>query len=366
MKLLYITNQVCGSGGLERVLSIKTDYLIENYGCEIHFITLNQFDAELFYSFNNKIHHHDIVAKGNPLSYITSYAKGLNRIVKKIKPDVISVCDDGLKGFFVPIVIKKPCPMIYERHVSKDIFLSKNHNSLKSKLITYFKNTLMHFGGSFYNKFVVLTNDNLKEWKLKNLKVISNPLSFYPEESADLNNKVVLAVGRQSYQKGYDQLLKIWQPIAKKYPDWELKIYGKIDQELKLSQLAQELGITTSVSFYAPVKNIISVYTESSIYVMSSRFEGFGMVLIEAMACGVPVVSFDCHYGPKDIITPNEDGILVENNDLDSFSKSIEELIKNSELRKQMGKMAKQNVNRFFPDQIVPQWNELFKNLIGK
>jgi len=363
MRLLYITNQICGAAGLERVLSIKTNYLIEKYNYEIHMITLNQGDAPLFYEFNNKIQYHDIIAVGNFISYMTAYKQNLKKIVKKIQPDIISVCDDGLKGFLVPFTIKKPCPMVYERHASKNIELKQDEISFKTKAIIALKYKLMHWGAKRYDRFVVLTESNLEEWDLPNLEVIPNPLSFYPDEKAKSENKIVLAVGTQNYQKGYDRLLESWKIISKKYPDWTLKIYGKIDKSLQLESLANTLDIVDTTEFHSPVKDIVKQYLNASIYVMSSRSEGFGMVLIEAMACGVPTIAFDCPSGPKNIINDGVDGFLVPNNNVKAFSEAMIKLIEDKELRKKMGKNAKQNMNRFFPDEIIPQWHTLITGL---
>lgn len=364
MRLLYITNQISGAGGLERVLSIKTNYLIEKHGYEIHIITLNQGDMDLFYVFNSKIQYHDIKAVANFVSYITAYKKGLNKIVKKIQPDVISVCDDGLKGFLVPFTIKKPCPMVYERHASRNIEIKKDKISFKTKILLSLKFKLMNWGAKRYDRFVVLTESNLEEWDLPNLKVISNPLSFYPNEKAVLENKIVLAVGTQNYQKGYDRLLESWKLVSERHPDWKLKIYGEIDKSLQLESLVQRLKIVDSVVFHSPVKDIIKEYLNSSIYVMSSRSEGFGMVLIEAMACGVPTIAYDCPSGPKNIINDEVDGFLVINNDTNTFSDKIIELVEDKELRKEMGRKAKENMNRFSPDVIIPQWDKLFKDIL--
>ena len=161
MKLLYITNGIKGSGGLERVLSIKASYLAESFGYKIHIITLNQGSASLFYNFSKKIEYHDLSVGGNIFKYYHTYRKGIKAIIKQIKPNVISVCDDGLKGFFLPYILGKPCAMIYERHASKNIF--KNSDQLGYLQNFKFKvlNKLMHFGAVKYDVFVVLTNDNL-------------------------------------------------------------------------------------------------------------------------------------------------------------------------------------------------------------
>ena len=366
MKLLYITNQICGSGGLERVLAIKASYLADVLGYEVHIITLNQNKAPLFYTFSNKLIYHDICVKGNPFKYIYNYVFKLRAAVKTINPDVISVCDDGLKGFFAPIILSKPCPMVYERHASKNIFKHQDELSLLKRIQLRLLDTLMHIGGRKYNRFIVLTKNNLREWQLNNLQVIPNPLSFYPEDKSTLNNLKVISVGNHGFQKGYDRLLKIWKIVSAKFPKWQLEIYGKIDADEQHIKLAQSLGIKSSVSFFNPIKNIQSKYLEASIYTMSSRSEGFGMVLIEAMACGVPCVSFDCPSGPRDIITNNEDGFLVENGNIEAFAKKMEALMANEPLRQHMGTKAREKASLYFPERIVAKWDALFKELTNK
>jgi glycosyltransferase involved in cell wall biosynthesis len=364
MKLLYITNRVNGPGGLERVLSIKASYLADYLGYEVHILTLNQKETNLFYDFSSKIKYHNISTKGNSIKSFPHYVKGLKRVVKNIQPDVISVCDDGVKGFFIPLLISKPCPMIYERHVSKNVEIKRGIRSLKSKIITAVKFRMMNFGGARYEHFIVLTKGNLKEWKLKNLKVIPNPLSFYPKEQSKLTNKRVLAVGKQSFQKGYDRLLEAWKLVIEKYPDWILDIYGTISEHEKLDDLADSLGISGNVNFYAPVKNIGEKYQEASIYVMASRYEGFGMVLTEAMAYGVPCVSFDCPYGPSDIISDQENGLLIDNGNIKGLSKAIITLIKDEASRMMMGKNARKAIENYLPEKIAGEWDTLFTSLI--
>ncbi len=365
MKLVYIVNRIDGPGGLERVLSIKASMLADHYDYDIHVITLNQKESTLFYDFSPKLTYHNITVNGNPLLYIYRYISRLRSIIRQLNPNVIAVCDDGLKGLLVPLVLGKPCPMIYERHVSRNVEIGRGKQSLLRKIVTSIKFRLMNFGGRFYDRFIVLTQGNLNEWKLKNLQVIPNPLSFYPDEDdiSTLLNKKVIAVGKHSFQKGYDRLLQSWKPVVEKSPDWELDIYGTINEKEGLQDLANKLGISESVNFYPPVKNIAEKYKEASIYAMSSRYEGFGMVLTEAMAYGVPCVSFDCHYGPSDIISDKDNGLLIKNNDIDGLGNAIDFLIENEETRMSMGKKARIDVQRYLPEKIVSVWDDLFRSL---
>ncbi|WP_378173656.1 glycosyltransferase family 4 protein [Aquimarina sp. SS2-1] len=363
MKLVYIVNRIDGPGGLERVLSIKASKLTDDYNYDIHIVTLNQDTNDLFYDFSPKLTYHNVSAKGNPVARMYGYMNGLRKVIKQLKPDVIAVCDDGLKGFFVPIILGKPCPMIYERHVSRSVEIKKGKRSLTKRIITSVKYGLMNFGGRFYDHFVVLTRGNLNEWSFKNLKVIPNPLSFYPEAKSTLENKKVLAVGKHSFQKGYDRLLKSWKQVVQKHSDWTLDIYGTIDEREGLDILANKLKISNTVNFYPPIKNISEKYQEASIYTMSSRFEGFGMVLTEAMAYGVPCVSYDCPYGPSDIITDGKNGVLVENGDIDAFAEGIISLIENQKQRESFGINAKETVKKYLPETIAKEWDLLFKSL---
>lgn len=366
-RLLYITNQVCGPGGLERVLSIKASYFVDALGYKVHIMTLNQDQKDLFYEFSKNIHYHNITAKGNPLRYFRNYRSGIKRTISSVKPDILLVCDDGLKGLLLPFFIGRPCPMVYERHVSKNIAIKKGGNSLLKKIRIKTKFKIMDYGASLYDKFVVLTQGNTNEWDIKNMIVIPNPLSFssQTELASNLSEKKVLAVGKQSFQKGYDRLLKSWKDVVARHPDWHLDIYGTIDKSQKLDSLAVELGISSNVHFFPPKKNIGDAYAKASIYTMSSRFEGFGMVLTEAMSYGVPCVSFDCPYGPSDIIDNGEDGFVVENNNMIKFSESICELIENEELRRKMGRNAKQNVQRYSIEHIAAKWEALFSELLN-
>lgn len=123
------------------------------------------------------------------------------------------------------------------------------------------------------------------------------------------------------------------------------------------------MGIGDTVNFHKPVKNIEDKYEQASIYAMSSRFEGFGMVLIEAMSYGLPCVSFDCPYGPSDIITDYKDGILIENGNIQSFADAIIKLIENQSLRQDMGENAQVKAQNYVPEKIMQKWDALFKSL---
>lgn len=348
MKLLYITNGISGGGGLERVLSIKASYFAETLGYDVHIITLN--DAkETFYPFSSSISIHPIEVSKN-WEYLFSYIHKVNQIVKKIQPDIISVCDDGMKGLYVPLWIQKgKAKIIYERHASMIL----NGAS--------WQKFWMRMGGHLYDKIVVLTNYNLSEWSSSNLTVIPNPVSFYPQESATLENHRIICVGSLSYNKGYDLLIDAWSKIASQHPSWSVHIYGKGDASI-YQDIINQAGIQKQITFHAPVQDIASIYQQASLLVLPSRSEGFGMVLIEAMACGVPCVAFDCPCGPRDIIQNGENGILVKAQDTAELAQHIEKLINNEQLRKNMGTFAKQTAQQYLMERIAILWKNLFES----
>jgi glycosyltransferase involved in cell wall biosynthesis len=214
------------------------------------------------------------------------------------------------------------------------------------------------------DKFVVLTEEDCKNWvELNNIDVIPDPLTFSSSSCSPLTEKRVIAVGRYVYQKGFDLLLRSWSIVEKDCPDWMLTIIGQGDR-LPYETLIDELRIDRArCKLLGPKDRIQNEYMTSSLLVMSSRFEGFGMVLIEAMACGLPVISFDCPCGPKDIVQDKVDGILVESGNVEKLAEAIIMLIQHPEKRKEMANKAIKNVQRFKIDQIAGKWKSLFDSL---
>ena len=170
-------------------------------------------------------------------------------------------------------------------------------------------------------------------------------------------------MGRYTYQKGIDLLITAWKQVYEKHPDWELHIYGG-GNNADYQQLADDLGMAQTVICHEAVNNIDEKYHDSSIFILSSRYEGLPLVLMEAMAVGLSSVAFTCPCGPKDIIRNGEDGILCENGNILQLSQSICKLIEKEDLRKDMGQKAANNIKRYTVDNVMEQWVQLFNNLL--
>lgn len=354
MRLLYIVNGINGIGGLERVLSIKASYFADVLGYEVHIITLNEPDTKSFYKFSEHINVHRILAPGKGLVYIKAYIQNINQIVMAVNPDIISVCDDGLKGLYVPIWIKRrKAALIYERHASMRLNNSKIYS------------LLMKLGGLLYDKVVVLTQYNLSEWLGNNQVVIPNPISFVSKEKTTLKYKRIICVGSISYNKGYDLLIEAWRLIVQDCPGWKIDIFGKGDT-FNYQKMIDDYHLQDSIHFRGPTDQVQKEMLHSSFLVLPSRSEGFGMVLIEAMACGLPCVAFDCPCGPRDIISNGENGILVPPENSALLAEGMKKMIFDVETLQKMSDYAFISVSNYLIEFIAAQWQKLFITLMKK
>ena len=191
--------------------------------------------------------------------------------------------------------------------------------------------------------------------------MIHNPIITPTEGQSDCMAHQVIAAGRYAPQKGFDLLIEAWDIVHRKHSSWVLRIYGDGSLRDSFQQRIDELGMTDTCILEPTVPNIADKYCESSVFVLSSRFEGFGMVITEAMACGVPPVSFACPCGPRDIIDVGKDGLLAENGNIGQLAEKISYLIEHEDIRKEMGRQAKINAERFMMRNIAEQWKRLFE-----
>ena len=218
-----------------------------------------------------------------------------------------------------------------------------------------------------FDKFVVLTEEDRKYWgDLDNIIVIPNARTFTPTQTADMENKKVIAVGRYTYQKGFERLIEAWRLVASDFSDWKLEIVGDGEQRNMLKERIARYGIENSVAL-VPVNNEIDKhYLSSSVYAMTSRYEGLPMVLLEAQAFGLPIVSFNCKCGPSDVVDNGKNGFLVEEGNVSAFASQLKKVMKDVELRKEMSRNALESSKKFSMEPVMSRWMQLFESLTEK
>ncbi|MFC4816969.1 glycosyltransferase family 4 protein [Flavobacterium sp. GCM10023249] len=358
MKILYLTPTVYDEGGVARVLSIKTNHFIEACGHEVYILTSNNETTSFFYDFNRKVNVIDCKTNGFKPFRILDYYKKVKSYLDRIQPDLIVICDFGWKGFCFNLFVKSKAKIVFEIHGSKYNETRKQSFDFLNSLRAYLRVTLL----KTFEKRVFLSEHSREEWQLEG-EIIPNPVSFRSEVTSNLTQKRVISIARHSYEKGIDRLLQIWSKVVQEKKDWVLDIYGNghlLDEHLAM---ADSLDITTSVNFYAPVKNIQDKYLESSIYVMTSRSEGFPMVLLEAQIMGLPIVAYDCPVGPRTIIENGNNGYLCRTED--DFVQKMKTLMEDIELRKRIGSEGNSSVKQFGIEPIMSKWEALFNDLIS-
>lgn len=366
------------AGGVERVLTLKANYFAEHFGYDITIILTEGKDKPLFYPLSDKIRVINLDVNFEEMwtcSFLKKifvylkkqriYRKRLTEELMRLRPDItISLLRREIN--FINH-IKDGSKKIGELHVNR-----ANYRNFEAGDSSAFKNLFAKFWMRSLvshlkqlDRFVVLTEEDKASWtELNHVEVIPDPLAFDIGEVSPLTTKRVIAVGRYVYQKGFDLLLQAWEKVEKQHPDWELAIYGMGDRT-PYEQLMDQLQIDRSrCHLNGSTSDIKKEYLNSSLFVFSSRFEGFGMVLIEAMACGLPVISFDCPCGPKDIVRHNEDGLLVPSGNIDSLAEAIQQLMSNDQKRQQMASAALVNVQRFQLDEIVGKWKSLIDEVM--
>lgn len=376
-KIVYCTPSLYMAGGVERVLTLKANYFAENYDYDVTIIITDGENRVPFFHLSDKVHvinlginfedmwHRSFLKR--IFLYIPKerkFKKKLSEELNRIKPDFtisllrreinfLTDIDDGSKK-------------IGEIHINRAHyrnFTPNRTNPLKDLFAKFWMHGLV---GKLkqLDRFVVLTEYDRQAWQeIPRVDVIPNPLPFYPEITKEERRHRVIAVGRYFDEKGYDMLLKAWAIVEKNNDDWELEIYGD-GNKLYYEKLTDSLKINKKrCRLSDSISDVQKEYLDSSLFVCTSRFEGFGMGIIEAMACGLPVVAFDCLWGPRSIIIDGEDGLLVENGNIEKLASTIISLIDNPNRIFEMGQNARKNVKRFNIDDIAKKWRRLFEGL---
>lgn len=319
MNILFIVNNLSNAGGTERVTCNLANLFSEKLGHSITIVNRETKKEEVFFPLNTEI---KVMALGK--NYLLFY-KNINKLIKELKPDVILVHNMGKLSLLASFLNIPETTSFYT--LEHGVFSSRPSWVKFLSKVLYKK----------YKKIVTLTEHDMKSYQSFHKNVIKIPnISPYDvinlSNTYDIESRKVIAIGRLTYEKNFMALLKAWKILKDSYPNWYLDIYGEGEEkELLANYIAQ--NNLHNVTLKGSKQELIDVYQTASFLVMSSRHEGLPLVLIEAQSFGLPLISFDCPFGPKEIIENGHTGYLVEDQNIDKLSARIFELMKHDNIR---------------------------------
>ena len=381
MKIVYCVNSIRYLGGIQRVTVVKANALAEIPGNEVYIIATDNKNGPVVQELSPKVHLIDLdinyynrnqersmltnlivgMAKGIP------HKKALTKVLRQINPDVVISVGMSEK-FMLTSMRNRTWKIIREFHSEKN-YRSKHAYSLfkkiQGKLSDFYE---FHYADKKYDRIVVLTDEdketNWQGWD--NVSVVPNPVSFKCDSPSLLTEKSVISMGRLEHVKNFTSLISAFKIVAKKHPDWILKIFGDGTLRESLQNQINESGLQNNVFLMGFSNDMESALRQSSIFAFSSLVEGFALVIVEAMECGLPAVSYQCPCGPKDIITEGKDGFLVPVNDEQMLAERICSLIENEDLRRKMAVEARLRAQYYHVESIAQRWMKLFEEVVSE
>lgn len=371
MKLLYIEKTLAIHGGMERVLTDKLNWLVEYGECDVCLLIANQGGNPIVFPLNPKIKYHDLGIMFHQVyryprcrryrllyHFHQLFRQRIAEMIQLFSPDVI-VCT-RLDHIYDVVKVRGSIPVVFESHNSYLAYKFEKYTWLQKLQIKFWHRALKKT-----QMIISLSQGDALEWNKINPNVHVIPNVVHLNDTgrySDCCSKSAIFVGRYSYQKDIHSLLKVWELVHQRHQDWQLHVfggYGSLQDELQYEM--NRIG--SNIVIHQPTTNIYEEYMKSSMLLMTSRFEPFGLVLPEAMSCGLPVVAFDCPYGPREIIRDGVDGFVIENRDIDKFAEKVCLLMANLDLRIKMGREGVKSSSRFVENKIMPLWINLFQSL---
>ena len=371
MRILYVTDALAVWGGIERVLSDKMNYLVQEYGYEVFVATADQGGNPIPFPLDERIIVRDLNIRFHQQYQFRGikrflkfrelerlYRNRLSSFISEINPDVISCIRDSCAGAVLDL--KSSVPVIFESHA-----MYKDVEFEKSTIIHRFMIYLDRFKFRKLSKLVTLTQGDANDWKraCKRICVIPNVVHLNKSgRYSQCKAKRAIFAGRFDLQKDLGALVKVWTLVQERHPDWFLDVYGNGELKPYYEKVVAEKELC--INIHPAVSDILDKFIDSSMLLMTSLYEPFGLVLVEAMSCGLPVVAFNCPYGPADIINDGTDGYLVESGDIKAYVDRVCQLMESDDLRQRMGKAAILSAQRYKSETIMPQWEYLFTHLV--
>jgi glycosyltransferase involved in cell wall biosynthesis len=345
---------------MQRVLTVKANYFAGKTGYSVHIVTQSAHTETPHFGLSPAVRIH---------STGKDYKTDLHRLIAAIKPDIV-ISLYGRESRFLHRM-KDGSKKILEFHFTRDhlVHLVRGLPRIRfRRLRLQYVRILQYLDercAPHYDRLVLLTEADRALWKYPaNAVVIPNPLSFTSPRQSDLKQTRIIAAGRLIATKGFDLLIDAFQSIASRYPDWTLTIYGEGQDHRYLLDKIREYQLQHQVTIRPPVPDLAYEILKSSIYAAPSRYEGFGLVITEAMECGVPTVAFNCPCGPREIITHEKDGLLIKAFDIPAYAEGLARLMDSHQLRQILGSNARTAASRFSEENIMSRWQTLFHSLI--
>ena len=378
MKLVYIYSEITIKGGTDKVIVAKANYFVR-HGYEVTVITEAQMGRALAFPLDPRVKHIDMGLDFNSQyacgmlkrayiykSLMCKYRRRLTHVLQEEKADIV-ITTVG-RGLDFVTDIHDGSRKIAEAHTTKahlrSLHLMEQRGGFYRLMAKYMRRKMCRKVAQL-DAIVLLTDQDAANWsEAKRTVVIPNSLPSFPSASAALQNKRVIMVGRYNDAKGYDYLIPAWEKVHQRHPDWVLDVYGSGELHDQVVGWIAERHLEKSIVLHEPTSEIMEKYMESSICVLSSRYEGFSMVLVEAMSCGVPCVSFDCPHGPRTIIANGEDGLLVDYLNVDALADGLCKLMEDEKLRMRLGENARKSVLRYSEERVMGLWTNLFNSLV--
>ena len=368
-KVAFCLERTYNSGGMERMLSTIANKLAATY--QVTVISAFNNGKSDFFPLSSEITKIDLNI--NPKSFgsanklKSTYKAKLSEYLHLHKQD-ITVSLGSSEFFFLPFMSDGSKKFFWFHFaLNYDVVTSCSCNrNILNKIIGKVKQARRLLIAKKYERVIVLSQQDYCAWKkfVKDVVCINNPVTIIPEKEPDYFMKKALAVGRLEYQKGFDLLIDAWIKVYKTHPDWELHIIGDGSTKSDLERQIEKNGLSNIVFLKGRKNNMATEYPNYSFFVLSSRYEGFGLVLCEAAACGLPLISYNCYAGPSEIVNNNVNGILIDKvGDIDGLANAINELIENPNKRIKMGNAAKEIKKRLSVTNIVHQWIELIESV---
>ena len=375
MRILYTIAGLYRPAGMERILTDKANYLATR-GHELTIVTTEQQGRPIVFPLEASIKHVDLgigYEEGNGGSFISKlirypakklrHKRALARVLRELRPDIVISMFCGDESFLP--WLNDGSKKILEVHFSRFKRLQYGRKGLWALADRFrSRSDLRHIRR--FDKFVVLTEEDFDYWgRPANGVVIPNFIGSMPQEPSPLEAKTVLSAGRFEYQKGFERLIRAWKIVGDRagHDGWRLRIVGDGPEREALQALTTELGLGGSVVLDQPHTDMGDVYRQASVFALSSRYEGLPMVLLEAQAYGLPIVAFDCKCGPRDVVTPGQDGLLVAEGDVSALADALSTLIHDGQMRSGMAAKARENALRWDKERIMQKWTTLLENI---